>query len=188
MGTNTLLQRECGQRDSFHNRPFVFCLDSAISFLFTCNLDLFVMNQPCVVFCGLKKAEEWLEGYVCIGRRRPAACFSATWHAHSLRHCRPLPSWMMLAVRLVCHKEESQLPPNTQPSVCIHDGTLSTDKEKQGWQYCKLERSLHMQTNTWHGYCTCSLCRNSKLSSVYNHINFQLAWRGRTRGREKIKE
>lgn len=39
---------------------------------------------------------------MCSGYRRPAACFLATWHAVSRRHYRTLPSWMMLAVRLVC--------------------------------------------------------------------------------------
>lgn len=30
---------------------------------------------------------------------------------------KPLASWMMHAVRLVCHEEARQLPSNTQPSV-----------------------------------------------------------------------
>lgn len=147
------------QRDSFHNQPFASCPYSAISFSFpvlmTGGLDLFFNESALCCFVVKHNSE----GCVCNDCRRPAACFLATWHACSRRHCRPLPSWMTLTVRLVCHEEASQLPPNTQPSVCIHE---------QEWQRTvMLDRFRRIHKKKGLASILSSLCRHSELSSAH---------------------
>lgn len=60
-------------------------------------------------------------------------------------HCRPLISWTIVAIRFVCHKEARQLPSNTQPSVYIHDGTLTAEREQEREREGERDRNDNMQ-------------------------------------------
>ncbi len=110
------------------------------------------------------------------GCRTPAACFLATWHALSRRQGRPLPSWMMLAVRLVRHIQASQLPPNTPPSVCIHDGTLPAERESRKRStniLCIIKRDACIYTQRSAGkYTVCAVYAETRSSVVSIHPAF----------------